>query len=183
MTEILDRLRSNGSTDDGAMPAVDSIVDITDPEIELLVPTDDVSHPEVSIVIPAVNEELTISDFVDWCMQGLTEAGIPGEVLIVDSSTDRTAQIALERGARVLKAPKRGLGRAYIDALPYIRGRVRRHGRRRLHIRLSPTEALCGPVAGRLRIRDGVSVARLHRTWFHAGTASAHRHSQSRLGC
>ena len=104
------------------MPAVDSIVDLTDPEVELFIPANDVSRPDVSIVIPAVNEELTISDFVDWCMQGLTEAGLQGEVLIVDSSTDRTAQIALERGARVLKAPKRGLGRAYIDALPYIRG-------------------------------------------------------------
>ena len=67
------------------------------------------ADPEASIVIPAVNEELTISDFVDWCMQGLAEAGVQGEVLIVDSSTDRTAQIALERGARVLKTPKRGL--------------------------------------------------------------------------
>lgn len=46
-----------------------------------------------------------------------------GEVLIVDSSTDRTAEIALAGGARVLKAPKRGLGRAYIGALPFIRGK------------------------------------------------------------
>ena len=125
MSELLgNRLESKNSADDGTrkVPAVDSIVDLTDPEVELFIPTDDVSRPEVSIVIPAVNEELTISDFVDWCMQGLTEAGVQGEVLIVDSSTDRTAQIALERGARVLKAPKRGLGRAYIDALPYIRG-------------------------------------------------------------
>jgi glycosyltransferase involved in cell wall biosynthesis len=43
--------------------------------------------------------------------------------VIVDSSTDATAEIALAKGARVLKAPKRGLGRAYIDAMPYIRGR------------------------------------------------------------
>jgi hypothetical protein len=41
----------------------------------------------------------------------------------VDSSTDETSRIALEHGARVLKTPKRGLGRAYIDALPYIRGK------------------------------------------------------------
>jgi hypothetical protein len=31
--------------------------------------------------------------------------------------------MAVAGGARVLKTPKRGLGRAYIDALPYIRGR------------------------------------------------------------
>ena len=37
--------------------------------------------------------------------------------------TDRTAELALAGGARILKTPKRGLGRAYIDAIPYIRGR------------------------------------------------------------
>lgn len=69
-----------------------------------------------------MNEELTITQFVAWCKEGLAAAGVDGEILIVDSSSDRTAERALEAGARVLKAPKRGLGRAYIDALPYIRG-------------------------------------------------------------
>ena len=50
-------------------------------------------------------------------------AGIVGEILIVDSGSDRTTELALAGGARVLRTPKRGLGRAYIDALPYIRGR------------------------------------------------------------
>lgn len=93
------------------------------PEMELLVPPDDTADPEVSIVIPAVNEELCISDFVQWCHEGLRNAGARGEILIVDSSTDRTAELALAGGARVLKTPKRGLGRAYIDAIPFIRGR------------------------------------------------------------
>jgi glycosyltransferase involved in cell wall biosynthesis len=91
-------------------------------EIELLVPADDVEAPELSIVIPALNESLTISDFVAWCHDGLRAAGVSGEVLIVDSSTDDTPQLALEAGARVLRVPKRGLGRAYMDAIPYIRG-------------------------------------------------------------
>ncbi len=94
-----------------------------DPDVELLCPDDDVEDPEVSIVIPAVNEELTISDFVAWCRQGLVDAGARGEILIIDSSTDRTAELALAGGARVLRTPKRGLGRAYIDALPFIRGK------------------------------------------------------------
>ena len=88
-----------------------------------LVPDDDVSRPEVSIVIPALNEELTVGDFVEWCKAGLASAGVAGEVLIVDSSTDQTSTIAVGHGARVLRIPKRGLGRAYIDALPYIRGK------------------------------------------------------------
>jgi glycosyltransferase involved in cell wall biosynthesis len=94
-----------------------------DPELRLLVPEDDVTDPEFSIVVPALNEALTIGDFIDWCKEGLAKAKITGEILIVDSSTDDTASIAVARGARVLRAPKRGLGRAYIDSLPFIRGK------------------------------------------------------------
>jgi glycosyltransferase involved in cell wall biosynthesis len=94
-----------------------------DPEIELRIPKDDVATPELSIVIPALNEQLTIATFLDWCKEGMAKAGVRGEVLIVDSSTDQTADIAVEKGARVLKTPKRGLGRAYIDSLPFIRGK------------------------------------------------------------
>lgn len=94
-----------------------------DPSLRLELPAADVASPEISIVVPALNEQLTIGDFIDWCKEGLSKAGVVGEILIVDSSTDRTAEIALSRGARVLRAPKRGLGRAYIDSLPFIRGK------------------------------------------------------------
>jgi glycosyltransferase involved in cell wall biosynthesis len=94
-----------------------------DPAVHLLLPDYDVDDPEVSIVIPALNEKSTVGDFVDWCVQGLADAGVSGEVVIVDSGSDGTTEIALAHGARVLKTPKRGLGRAYIDALPFIRGK------------------------------------------------------------
>jgi len=97
--------------------------DPPDPDVQLLYPTTDVADPELSIVIPALNEELTIADFVAWCHAGLKAAGVVGEILIVDSGSDRTTELALAGGARVLRTPKRGLGRAYIDALPFIRGR------------------------------------------------------------
>jgi glycosyltransferase involved in cell wall biosynthesis len=76
----------------------------------------------LSIVVPCLNEEITIGEFVDWCHEGLARAGVNGEVLIVDSSTDRSPEIAEAHGARVLRVPRRGLGRAYIDAIPQIRG-------------------------------------------------------------
>jgi glycosyltransferase involved in cell wall biosynthesis len=100
-----------------------AIVAADDPDVVLHLPEDDVADPELSIVIPAADEELTVGDFVEWCKQGLEDAGIAGEVLIVSSSNDGTAEVALEHGARVLKTPRRGLGRAYIDAIPFIRGR------------------------------------------------------------
>jgi len=91
--------------------------------VELFTPEVDCPDPEVSLVVPALNEPITIALFVDWCREGLEKAGVPGEILIVDSSSDRTPEIALAHGARVLRAPKRGLGRAYIDAFPFIRGK------------------------------------------------------------
>ena len=77
----------------------------------------------VSLVIPTLNEELTISEFVDSCFEGLKKAGVTGQVLIVDSSNDKTGEIAKSKGADVLYVPKRGLGRAYIDSLPHILGK------------------------------------------------------------
>jgi len=78
---------------------------------------------ELSIVVPAANEELTVGEFVDWCREGIQRAGVTGQILIVDSSTDNTPRIVLEHGAEVLRTPKRGLGRAYTDAIPFIRGK------------------------------------------------------------
>jgi glycosyltransferase involved in cell wall biosynthesis len=99
------------------------VIEGVDPDVVLHLPENDVADPELSIVIPAADEEVTVGDFVEWCKQGLEEAGIVGEIVIVSSSGDRTDEIALEHGARVLKTPRRGLGRAYIDAIPFIRGR------------------------------------------------------------
>src|SRR5580693_10194441 len=90
---------------------------------ELWLPHGDVAEPEISIVIPALNERIAIAEFVEWCKAGIARAGIVGEILIVDSSADETPEIAVAHGARVLRTPKRGLGRAYIDAIPYIRGK------------------------------------------------------------
>jgi glycosyltransferase involved in cell wall biosynthesis len=102
---------------------VSAVATRPDRETELLVPDGDVADPELSIVVPALDEQQTITEFVNWCHEGLDAAGVAGEVLIVDSSEDSTAERALAAGARVLKTPKRGLGRAYIDAIPYVRGR------------------------------------------------------------
>lgn len=78
---------------------------------------------EVSIVVPSLNEEITVGEFVDWCKEGLARAEVSGQILIVDSSTDKTPEIVLAHGGEVLRTPKLGLGRAYIDAAAYIRGK------------------------------------------------------------
>ncbi|HLM86999.1 MAG TPA: glycosyltransferase [Solirubrobacteraceae bacterium] len=93
-------------------------------EAQLLDPEVERGPVEVSIVVPCLNEELTIGEFVDWCYEGLAAAGVSGEILIADSSSDRSPIIAAEHGARVITVPRRGIGQAYIDAIPHVRGRV-----------------------------------------------------------
>jgi glycosyltransferase involved in cell wall biosynthesis len=91
--------------------------------IEHLMPAGADQGPvDVSIVVPSLNEEITVGEFVDWCKTGLERAGVRGQILIVDSSTDKTPEIVLAHGGEVLRTPKRGLGRAYIDASSYVRG-------------------------------------------------------------
>jgi glycosyltransferase involved in cell wall biosynthesis len=94
----------------------------SDPGVTVLTPVHDVADPVVTILVPTLNEELTVGQFLDWCIEGIAASGLAVEILIADSSTDRTPDIALAKGARVVKMPKRGLGRAYIDAIPFVRG-------------------------------------------------------------
>jgi len=89
----------------------------------LIPPGTELGPVDLSIVVPALNEEITVGEFVDWCKEGLERSGVRGQILIVDSSTDRTREIVLAHGGEVLRTPKRGLGRAYIDATSFIRGR------------------------------------------------------------
>ena len=63
----------------------------------------------VSVIIPALNEEEPIADVVRACLK----TGVPNEVIVVDNgSTDRTADQAQAAGARVILEPMRGYGRA-----------------------------------------------------------------------
>ena len=64
---------------------------------------------DVSVVIPALNEEEPIADVVRACLA----TGLPNEVIVVDNaSTDRTAECARKAGARVVAEPTPGYGRA-----------------------------------------------------------------------
>lgn len=68
--------------------------------------------PEVSIVIPTMNEEASIGAVIDEVQTALI--GWDLEILIVDTdSRDRTGDIAIAKGARVVSEPRRGYGRAY----------------------------------------------------------------------
>jgi glycosyltransferase involved in cell wall biosynthesis len=67
----------------------------------------------VCIILPTLNEELSIGNVIEEIPQPtLHEMGYQVEVIVADGgSTDRTVQIAQEKGVRVLHVPKgKGLG-------------------------------------------------------------------------
>ena len=63
----------------------------------------------VSVVIPALNEEEPIAQVVRECLG----TGVPNEIIVVDNgSTDQTAEKARAGGAKVVSEPTHGYGRA-----------------------------------------------------------------------
>src|ERR1700752_106255 len=83
----------------------------------------DEKAPELTILVPTLNEEITVERFLEWCREGIEHAGVAAEIILVDSSTDSTPEKAIAKGARVIRAPRSGLGRAYQEGIPYVRGK------------------------------------------------------------
>jgi glycosyltransferase involved in cell wall biosynthesis len=81
------------------------------------------SAPEITVVIPCLNEEEAVGKVVDQALEGIRSSGRAGEVLVVDNgSTDRSAEIAEAHGARVVTERRRGYGSAYLTGLETARG-------------------------------------------------------------
>jgi glycosyltransferase involved in cell wall biosynthesis len=82
------------------------------------------SDPEVSIVMPCLNEADTLATCIDKAHRAFRDAGIDGEVVVGDNgSTDGSPAIALAHGARVAPVPTRGYGSALMGAIEAARGR------------------------------------------------------------
>ena len=72
--------------------------------------------PRVSIVMPSMNEESTIRTCILKAQSFFKNYGLEGEIIVVDNSTDRTAEIASSMGAVVIPSVK-GYGNAYLKGL------------------------------------------------------------------
>ena len=77
----------------------------------------------LSIVIPALNEESTIGIVVQKAIKTLTMLGLEGEIIVVDNaSIDKTAQVALSFGAKVVDVQQKGYGSALQGGFAVARG-------------------------------------------------------------
>ncbi|HEY1316269.1 MAG TPA: glycosyltransferase family 2 protein [Gaiella sp.] len=79
--------------------------------------------PEISVVIPCLNEEEAVGKVVDQALEGIRRSGRSGEVIVVDNaSTDRSADVAAEHGAIVVREDRPGYGSAYLAGLAHASG-------------------------------------------------------------
>ena len=69
--------------------------------------------PELSVVLPCLNEKETVGDCVRKALAALRSARIQGEIIVADNgSTDGSIEAAISAGARVVHVDHRGYGNA-----------------------------------------------------------------------
>src|SRR5215831_3232496 len=87
-------------------------------------PSHDSSQPELTVVMPCLNEADTVAACIRKALIAMKDAGIAGEVVVADNgSTDSSREIAAAEGARVVPVPDRGYGAALMGGIEAARGR------------------------------------------------------------
>ena len=79
---------------------------------------------DVTVLVPTKNEEIVTEQFIRWCQKGFEKAGVKGEIIFSDFSTDSTAIIAAKLGVQVVNLSEGGVGRAYREAGNRINGKI-----------------------------------------------------------
>jgi glycosyltransferase involved in cell wall biosynthesis len=80
--------------------------------------------PELSVVMPCLNESDTVGTCIAKARRALLEAGIDGEIIVADNgSTDGSRDIAARHGARVIEVRETGYGSAVRGGIEAARGR------------------------------------------------------------
>jgi hypothetical protein len=80
--------------------------------------------PELTILMPCLNEAETLATCIGKARLGLERAGVRGEVLIADNgSTDGSVAIAEKLGARVVHIEEKGYGSALRGGIEAARGK------------------------------------------------------------
>jgi glycosyltransferase involved in cell wall biosynthesis len=80
--------------------------------------------PEVSVVMPCLNEADTVATCVEKARRSFAGAGIEGEVIVADNgSSDGSIELAEQAGARVVPVERLGYGAALAAGIAAARGR------------------------------------------------------------
>lgn len=82
-------------------------------------------EPDLSVIMPCLNEESTVGFCVDEARRFMEEHHVEGEVIVVDNgSGDDSALVAAEHGARVIEEQRKGYGRAIRTGIAGSAGKI-----------------------------------------------------------
>ena len=79
--------------------------------------------PELSVVLPCLNEARTLPACIAQIQRAISDHRIQAEIIVADNgSTDGSSEIATSLGARVASVPDRGYGNALMGGISAARG-------------------------------------------------------------
>ncbi|MBU3907031.1 MAG: glycosyltransferase family 2 protein [Nanoarchaeota archaeon] len=79
--------------------------------------------PELSVILPCRNEEQAVGYCIKQIKKVLSENKIYGEIIVSDSSSDKSPEIAKKLGVILIKHDKEGYGNAYLEAFEIAKGK------------------------------------------------------------
>ena len=81
------------------------------------------SPPELTVLLPCLNEAATLRACIRAAREGIAALGISAEIVVADNgSTDGSVEIARSEGARVIAVSARGYGHALRAGIAHARG-------------------------------------------------------------
>ncbi len=84
----------------------------------------EVSSPEVSVVMPCLNEAETLGTCIEKAQRALGELDVEWEIIVADNgSTDASQAIATRMGVRLVHVEARGYGNALMGGIAAARGK------------------------------------------------------------
>lgn len=91
---------------------------------EVATPSEQDGNIELTILMPCLNEALTLPACIAKAQDFLIRSGVRGEILVSDNgSSDGSQTLAMACGARVVSVPVRGYGAALIAGIEAAKGR------------------------------------------------------------
>ena len=82
-----------------------------------------IENPEISIIMPCRNEEAALDFCITQAKKAIAENNLDAEIIISDSSTDSSPDIARKHKAVLVKHDKEGYGNAYLEGFRHARGK------------------------------------------------------------
>lgn len=89
----------------------------------IIIPTyNEKENIEISVVLPCRNEETALGQCLARIKEVIKKNNIKGEIIVSDSSNDRSPIIAKEQEVRLIKHDQEGYGRAYLEGFKLAKG-------------------------------------------------------------